>query len=113
MHPPPPLQDLAREHEAHLADFGQRLAPVPGPVIAFGDLNATPWSASYRRFRREAGLESAYPGALGPASWPSASPVALLPIDHVLARGYEVASGARGPDLGSDHYPVLVRLARR
>jgi endonuclease/exonuclease/phosphatase (EEP) superfamily protein YafD len=39
--------------------------------------------------------------------------VALLPIDHVLARGYEVASGARGPDLGSDHYPVLVRLARR
>jgi endonuclease/exonuclease/phosphatase (EEP) superfamily protein YafD len=113
MHPPPPLQDLAREHEAHLADFGRRLAAVPGPVIAFGDLNATPWSASYRRFRREAGLEAAYPGALGPASWPSASPVALLPIDHVLARGYEVASGARGPDLGSDHYPVLVRLARR
>ena len=44
-----------------------------------GDLNATPWSAPYRRFRRETGLEAAYPSALGPASWPSELPVALLP----------------------------------
>jgi endonuclease/exonuclease/phosphatase (EEP) superfamily protein YafD len=113
MHPPPPLRDLAAEHAAQIADFARRLAAVPGPVIAMGDLNATPWSAAYRRFRREAGLETAYPSALGPASWPSESPVALLPVDHVLARGFDVVSGARGPDLGSDHYPVLARLARR
>lgn len=113
MHPPPPLRELAPEHAAQMADFGRRLAAIPGPVIALGDLNATPWSASYRRFRREAGLEAGYPGALGPASWPTVAPVALLPVDHVLARGFEVVSGARGPDLGSDHYPVLARLARR
>jgi hypothetical protein len=33
------------------------------------------------------------------------------PERHV--RGFEVVSGARGPDLGSDHYPVLARLAPR
>jgi endonuclease/exonuclease/phosphatase (EEP) superfamily protein YafD len=113
MHPPPPLLELAAEHAAQLADFARRLAAVRGPVIALGDLNATPWSAPYRRFRREAALEAGWPGALGPATWPSASPVALLPLDHVLARDYETVSGARGPDLGSDHYPVTVRLARR
>src|SRR5262245_23727039 len=113
MHPPPPLRELAAEHAAQIADFARRLAAVPGPAIAIGDLNATPWSASYRRFRREAGLAAAYPSALGPASWPSVSPVALLPIDHVLARGFDVVSGARGPDLGSDHHPVLARLAPR
>ncbi len=113
MHPPPPLRKLAPEHAAQLADFGRRLAAIPGAVIALGDLNATPWSASYRRFRREARLEAAYPSALGPASWPSVWPVALLPIDHVLARGFDVVSGARGPDLGSDHYPVRARLTRR
>jgi hypothetical protein len=103
----------ANEGAAQLADFGRRLAAVEGPVIAMGGLNATPWSAPYRRFRREAGLEAAYPSALGPASCPSMSPVPLLPLDHVLARGFDVVSGARGPDLGSDHYPVLARLARR
>jgi endonuclease/exonuclease/phosphatase (EEP) superfamily protein YafD len=113
MHPAPPLRDLAVEHAAQLADFGRRLAATPGPVVVIGDLNSTPWSASYRRFRREAELEAAYPTALGPASWPSASPVALLPIDHVLARGFDVVSGARGPDLGSDHYPLRARRAPR
>jgi endonuclease/exonuclease/phosphatase (EEP) superfamily protein YafD len=44
---------------------------------------------------------------------PPVAPVALLPVDHVLARGFELVSGERGPDLGSDHYPVLARLARR
>lgn len=113
MHPPPPLRELAAEHAAQIADIGRRLAAIRGPVIAMGDLNATPWSAAYRRFRRDAALEAAYPSALGPASWPSVSPVALLPIDHVLARGFEVVSGARGPDLGSDHYPVRALLVRR
>jgi endonuclease/exonuclease/phosphatase (EEP) superfamily protein YafD len=113
MHPPPPLRELAGEHAAQLADFARRLAASVGPVIAMGDLNATPWSAPYQRFRREAGLDAAFPSALGPASWPSASPLPLLPIDHVLARGLDVVSGARGPDLGSDHYPLVARLAPR
>jgi endonuclease/exonuclease/phosphatase (EEP) superfamily protein YafD len=113
MHPPPPLRELAAEHAAQIADFGRRLAAIQGPVIAMGDLNATPWSAPYRRFRRETGLEAAYPSALGPASWPSELPVALLPLDHVLARGFDLVSGTRGPDLGSDHYPVLARLEPR
>ena len=111
MHPPPPLRELAGEHAAQLADFARRLAAIAGPVIAMGDLNATPWSAPYRRFRREADLDAAYPSALGPASWPT--PLPLLPIDHVLARGLDVVSGARGPDLGSDHYPLVARLAPR
>ena len=106
MHPPPPLGERAGEHAAQLADFSRRLARDFGTRDRDRRPHA-PWSAAYRRFRRE---RTATPSGL---LWPSASPVALLPIDHILSRGFEVVSGARGPDLGSDHYPVLARLARR
>ena len=43
----------------------------------------------------------------------SAVRLSKLPIDHVLARGFDLVSGARGPDFGSGHYPVLARLAPR
>lgn len=78
------------------------------PMIIAGDLNATPWSNAFtgvdrRGWHRATGLAPTWPAAW--RGWLG------IPIDHVLVNGYwAVASATVGPDVGSDHLPVLVRL---
>jgi endonuclease/exonuclease/phosphatase (EEP) superfamily protein YafD len=87
-------------------------------VVLTGDFNAAPWSAPLRKFDRDSGLQRRT--RLLP-SWPAPglghgrifSPVPLLPIDHVFASpSWRLVSLERGPDLGSDHYPVVAVLTR-
>jgi endonuclease/exonuclease/phosphatase (EEP) superfamily protein YafD len=87
----------------------------PDRLIVAGDFNLTPWSFALRRLDRRLGVERrdralfSWPARLspgGPLAWP------LLPIDHLYAgRAWRTVSVARGPGLGSDHYPLIVRLA--
>jgi endonuclease/exonuclease/phosphatase (EEP) superfamily protein YafD len=79
-------------------------------LILAGDFNDTPWSFGLRKLDQQLGLERR-DRAL--STWPANySPVAFLPIDHVYAgTAWRTVSIARGPQLGSDHYPVVVTLA--
>lgn len=86
-------------------------------LIVSGDFNSTPWSFSLRRQDRLFGLERRTRAL---ASWPAGDfsrlhvvlPFPLLPIDQVYAgKGWRTVSVRRGPQLGSDHYPVIVTLA--
>lgn len=102
---------------------GRRLAWVldhypKEAMILTGDFNSTPWSFSRRREDQMFGLERRTKALF---SWPAGQvsglriPVALpfLPIDHVYAgKQWRTVSVKRGPRLGSDHYPVIVTLAR-
>ncbi len=86
-------------------------------LIVGGDFNMTPWSFAMHR------LDSALPlerrdRAL--PSWPARLPLGrgeppllpILPIDHLYAgSAWRTVSVARGPRLGSDHYPLVVTLA--
>jgi endonuclease/exonuclease/phosphatase (EEP) superfamily protein YafD len=82
-------------------------------LIVAGDFNTTPWTHSLRRFGRAAGLRRAtrqiatYPSpARGNPDWP---PFAIFPIDHQFSgSGWRPVAVRRGPDVGSDHYPVIV-----
>lgn len=87
-------------------------------LIVGGDFNRAPWMTALQRFDAIPGLtrrtrliptwpaRRALPGGL-PFDLP------LFPIDHVYATSDWVsASARRGPDVGSDHYPVLVSLKR-
>jgi len=79
------------------------------PLILAGDFNATPWSFGFRRFAAASGLtlwsEDIW-------SWPTFTP-ALLSIDHILTKnGLRALSVERGPDIGSDHYPILAIIGR-
>jgi endonuclease/exonuclease/phosphatase (EEP) superfamily protein YafD len=79
-----------------------------GAALVAGDFNATPWSDAFagpsgRGWRRATGLAPTWPvawrGLMG------------IPIDHVLASdGWRLLEAAVGPDVGSDHRPVMVRL---
>ena len=78
------------------------------PTLIAGDINATPWSSAFSLVDRY-GLRRAT--GLAP-SWPSIGHGLFgIPIDHVIATPHwRVISEKLGPNIGSDHYPILVRL---
>lgn len=108
-HPLPPIdEEMAGMRDEMLAELGQRLAQRPGPIILGGDLNATPWSTGYRALAHRAGLVPLRSGLVPQPTWPAwFAPV--IPIDHVLVRGF-TGNARIGPHLGSDHLPVIGEL---
>ena len=111
-HPMPPISK--RDHmqrNQQLQALAQAARASGRPAIVAGDLNATPWSNAFGRLD-QAGLRRA--SGLAP-TWPAAGRGWFgIPIDHVLVTPqWRVADRAIGPDLGSDHLPVMVRLALR
>jgi endonuclease/exonuclease/phosphatase (EEP) superfamily protein YafD len=113
-HPPPPMS--ARQTETRdrvLEEVGAKARGMTSAVVA-GDLNQTPWAVGFGGWLRDARLREARPRWSFTTTWPSGSLLwAGITIDHVLITddwhlcGYEV-----GPDVGSDHRPVIVTLWR-
>lgn len=109
VHPMPPISaHHAAVRNAKLATWARSTVASGLPTVVAGDLNATPWSIAFNRLdalglRRATGTAPTWPAALHGG--------AGIPIDHVLANRHWLRIGsARGPDLGSDHLPVLARL---
>ena len=86
---------------------------VPYAAVVLADLNQTPWSTAYRHLIRDARLQDARRGQWPRKTWrPRRSWLVGLPIDHVLYRGaVQVEQFRLGPDVGSDHLPLLADLA--
>ena len=80
------------------------------PLVVAGDFNATPWNRSMRRLVRDSPLRHA-PGFWRP-TWTAWVPHWMgLPIDHVLAASdCRVVDRRVGPDIGSDHRPVVATI---
>ena len=112
VHTLPPIgNDLSAARNAHLEDLTALARNAGAAVIMAGDFNLTPWSPYYRRLVREAGLTSAARGKLWQPTWPAWFPLAGLPIDHVFVKGgIRIRSSRNGPDVGSDHYPLVADL---
>jgi endonuclease/exonuclease/phosphatase (EEP) superfamily protein YafD len=106
-HPMPPLSPEWHSKRNHLLSMLARQANH-FPTIVSGDLNATPWSTAI--------IDAEDGGLLRTTSltptWPSwGRGVFGIPIDHVLASAHwRRGESSRGPDIGSDHYPVRVTL---
>jgi endonuclease/exonuclease/phosphatase (EEP) superfamily protein YafD len=82
------------------------------PAIVAGDLNATQWSHAFARFASIGGLRDSSRGFGPQPSFPTSLPRLLrLPIDHLLhSEEWVVVDRRLGPDLGSDHLPLVVDL---
>ena len=93
----------------NLASF---LNTLPPDLVVMGDFNGAPWSRLQSAFSDATGLENAAGWEL---SWPTMLPGPLrLPIDHVLARGHLVVTEfSAGPELDSDHLPVVAEIGWR
>jgi len=93
-----------------------QLAQLPGivnqansPVLLLGDLNATPWCSHFKRLLSQSGLRDSSHGRGVMGTWPTYLPILLIPIDHCLhTAGVHVTREAIGPEVGSDHYPLVI-----
>lgn len=77
--------------------------------VLIGDLNITPWSPYYRLVEADAGLVAGGRGDGYLGTWPTSPSILRIPIDHcLLSGGLETDSIRLGPDIGSDHLPLII-----
>jgi endonuclease/exonuclease/phosphatase (EEP) superfamily protein YafD len=112
-HPLAPTdKERAALRDAQLGFVAEWAARQSGAFIVVGDLNATPWSWPFRRLMDTNGLSNSQTGFGLQPSFPTTSNLLLrVPIDHLLhSQALEVTSRQLGPELGSDHFPLVVDL---
>lgn len=105
-HPFPPIGKFASDNRnRYLNQLAQLTKSIESPVILCGDLNVTPWSPFFKKLIENSSLQVSYSNNL-PLTWPVNFLFTRIPIDHCLTKGIEVLSYQRGPNFGSDHYPI-------
>lgn len=115
VHPPlpagPALADMRNRYFVAVAEV---VAAADNPVIVAGDFNSTVWSPHFADLVAASGLRNAADGRGWHPTFPSWLPAAGIPIDHILASAdFTVEAFARGPEIGSDHFPLTADLALR
>ncbi|MGE3805937.1 MAG: endonuclease/exonuclease/phosphatase family protein [Gemmataceae bacterium] len=115
VHPLPPSSTVyARERNKVYQGIVELLASEPElPAIVAGDFNSTRFAPHFLSMCREARLYDAGHGQMLGRSWPAGGFHFILGmrIDHVLiGAGWRVLDWHIGPDVGSDHYPVVADL---
>lgn len=83
-------------------------------LIVIGDFNSTPWATPFRQALATSGLVNSQVGFGWQTTWHAALPNLLrIPIDHCLhSPGLRTIHRTIGPNLDSDHLPLLVELQR-
>lgn len=110
MHPLPPAgSDYSRLRNAQLAQVPRWTQRATSPLLLLGDLNVSPWCSHFRRLLRESGLRDSAQGRGVYPTWPTFAPLLRIPLDHCLySAGIAIVDRQTGPDVGSDHFPVIV-----
>jgi endonuclease/exonuclease/phosphatase (EEP) superfamily protein YafD len=87
------------------------VATVDRPLIVAGDLNCTMWSPLYKRLVRAGRLASVREGrGIMPTWFWLGGSMFMLPLDHVLVSGAQIASAGPGDRIGSDHRPLVAEI---
>jgi endonuclease/exonuclease/phosphatase (EEP) superfamily protein YafD len=101
---------VARERQ--LRALSNALRALEARSVVCGDFNSVPWSESIRDLADEADLRSTF-GRFGRAgTWPTQVWLLRIPIDNCLVSERVAVTERRvGPDVGSDHLPLIVDFA--
>ncbi len=107
-HPMPPISAGARfAGDEQMKRLVEGLVDAGPPLLVVGDLNATGWDRRLRPLQDAGMLEARSGHGLLP-TWPTGLPIFGIPIDHIyLPAGWESHGCRRGPNIGSDHYPLV------
>ncbi|MCV0382231.1 MAG: endonuclease/exonuclease/phosphatase family protein [Erythrobacter sp.] len=112
LHPRPPLpgQSTARR-DAIIARAGAETPDRLGNVLAIGDFNDVPWSRTTENFRETGGYLDPRAGRGSYATFPANLVTLGWPLDQIMVKeGVKVESLDIGPDVGSDHLPLLAKV---
>jgi len=107
----PLLPGLMSRRDQAVSRLAQQVRRHPGHWIVGGDFNLTPYSPVFRRLLEETGLQETRPRGTWAPSWRADLWPFAMRIDHVLVTRELCAEPSQvGPEIGSDHRPVRVRL---
>ncbi|MBP0000197.1 MAG: endonuclease/exonuclease/phosphatase family protein [Cyanobacteria bacterium SID2] len=121
-HPLPPVKFWRfQSRNQHLDRLGEYVQTLTQTTLVLGDLNVTMWSPYYKQLIQRTGLKNARQGFGILPSWPTQNTFNKLPrqiawlfsipIDHcLLSPEIQVTNVRTGPDVGSDHRPLVVDL---
>lgn len=113
-HPLPPTRRASAHYRnQQIKELADYVHAVGKPIIVMGDLNTTPYSPHFKRLLRESGLRDSRCGRGIQGTWQAHLPPFLrIPLDHVLhSPEINVLDRKLGPDIGSDHLPVIVKFS--
>lgn len=112
IHPLPPVNQRWAQALTETMDvLANEAERETGRVIVAGDFNTTRWSKNTKPLER-ARLLDASRGKSPEPTWMRSNPLVTIPIDRILYRGQGMScqSFHIGPDLGSDHRPVVAEI---
>ena len=106
-HPIPPLDsELRTVGDEQIERLAKLSESFEKPTIFVGDFNATGWDMRVRPLE-DLGLKDSRKGHGLLPTWPVGKPFMYIPIDHIYVPEDWVALDCqRGPDIGSDHFPL-------
>lgn len=108
---PPRLLDYFLYRNEEYKKIVELLSAETKPVVLVGDLNSPPWSKHFINLCRDGKFKDSEQGFGIQPSWPTMTPLLLLPIDHLLIRGnIRVLNRFVTGPIGSDHYPVCTDI---
>jgi endonuclease/exonuclease/phosphatase (EEP) superfamily protein YafD len=99
----------SRAQFAQIEGLVEMLAAIPGRKLVMGDFNATPYSRIVQTLERNLGLER----LSGLPTWPTRIELPQVAIDHIFVTPgiRQLESQQIGEAAGSDHYPVMLKIA--
>jgi endonuclease/exonuclease/phosphatase (EEP) superfamily protein YafD len=113
IHTLPPLNEINQAtNENMIKGLAQARNGFRQSTVLVGDLNATPFSHFFEKLLKTGNYIDSEQGFGLQCSWPVGGLCFVLPIDHVfVSPNIRVESRQLGQETGSDHFPLLVRLA--
>ena len=113
IHPEPPVPNHSTDgRDAEIGLVGIEACEDPLPAIVAGDLNDVAWSHTTRRFQRLSGLLDPRVGRGFFNTFHAGVPIWRWPLDHLFHDPrFRLVEMRRLDSIGSDHFPVLFRLA--
>lgn len=111
VHPSSPVRRMRQGGFPELSALAHQVASKSGARLVIGDLNTTSGSPHFADFLHLTGLRDSRLGFGLQGSWPSGSPYRIA-IDHaLLSPDLAVVTRRVGPDVGSDHRPLILEIA--
>lgn len=99
------------ERDTELLIIAKRIRESRNPTIVAGDLNDVGWSVTSKLFRKYSGLVDPREGRGLFNTYNVSVPLLRYPLDHIFhSREFGLLSLKKLEDIGSDHYPLLIRL---
>jgi endonuclease/exonuclease/phosphatase (EEP) superfamily protein YafD len=115
LHPKPPAPQESKtstKRDAELLLVGKEVDRRDEATIVFGDMNDVAWSHTSELFRRVSGLLDPRVGRGLMPTFHADYSLLRWPLDHVfVSPHFQVVDMRRLPHVGSDHFPIFVRLS--